>query len=287
MSKKYLLLDSGDQEKLEAVGPFRFIRPAPLALWPKRLSQEEWQKADAVFSRKEKSGWSFKKRLPDSWKMEINQLLLKATPTSFGHFGFFPEHFDLWEKLASQVQSGMSILNLFAYTGAATLFFAKKGASLCHLDASKTSVAWARENAALNHLEKAPIRWIVDDVFKFLKREVKRGVLYDGILLDPPSFGRGSKLEVFKIEKAIGPLLTLLEQLLSPKACFLAFSCHTPGFTPALLKNLLTPLVQKRGGQISTGELTVTAQDSWNLPAGVYAIWEKPVSEKKPSEKTC
>lgn len=275
MSKKYLLLDSGDLEKLEEVGLFRFIRPAPLALWPKSLPAEEWAKADGIFSRKEKSGWKFKRKLPDSWKIEINQLILKAAPTSFGHFGFFPEHLFLWDKLASQVQSGMSILNLFAYTGAATLFWAKKGASLCHLDASKTSVAWARENAALNNLEKAPIRWIVDDVFKFLKREVKRGVLYDGILLDPPSFGRGSRLEVFKIENAIMPLLALLEKLLSPKARFLAFSCHTPGFTPALLENLLRPIFKKRGGKISAGELVVSSKDSCNLPAGVYALWEK------------
>lgn len=276
-NKNYSLLDSGDGQKLEQVGPFLIVRPAPLALWPKTLSESEWAKADASFSREENIGWRFKTRLPEFWEVIAGGLTLKVELTSFGHFGFFPEHLFLWEQLAQKVSTGDSVLNLFAYTGAATAALAQKGASLCHLDASKTSVAWARENVFLNHLEKAPIRWIVDDVFKFLKREEKRGAQYDGIILDPPSFGRGKRQEVFKIETAIVPLLTLAEKLLKKNAKFLAFSCHTPGFTPQLLNNFLKPLCQKRGGKISSGELLTLPQNEavYALPSGSYALWER------------
>ncbi len=278
ISKKYLLLDSGGQEKLEMVGPFCFVRPAAAAIWPKSLSEKQWQIADAVFSRKE-GGWHFKKKLPASWEIEIDGIKLKVMPTSFGHFGFFPEHFELWQKLSKYRLKGKKILNLFAYTGASSLLLASLGASVCHLDASKASVKWAKENALLNHLEKKPVRWIVDDVFKFLKREEKRKSFYDGIILDPPTFGRGSRQEVFKIETAILPMLQKLEELLNPKACFLAFSCHTPGFTPLLLKNLFNGVFKNRKGRISAEELSVPSENSPSLPAGMYALWETQTAE--------
>ncbi|MFA5250129.1 MAG: class I SAM-dependent methyltransferase [Parachlamydiales bacterium] len=279
MAQKYFFLDSGSGEKLEQLGTFRLARPAPLAIWPKQLSPEAWQKADAVFSREEEGGkWHFPRPLPPSWEVEMGSLVFKASLTPFGHFGFFPEHLFLSDLLLPKVKAGLAVLNLFAYTGAATLAFAQKGARVCHLDASKSSVAWARENAFLNHLEKAPVRWIVDDVFKFLKRELKRGQLYDGILLDPPSFGRGTRQEVFKIETAILPLLDLCQKLLSPQAVFLAFSCHTPGFSKAVLENLLAPLKKQRGGQIFSGELflprSLQGPELLPLPSGTYGVWE-------------
>lgn len=273
MSKKYLLVDSGDKKKLEIVGKWRFVRPAPGAIWPKTLPIEEWEKADAVFDRKD--GWHLKSQLPRTWQVQVQGLLLQAEMTSFGHFGFFPEHFALWQKISPHITTGKKILNLFAYTGACTLFAAQKGASVCHLDASKTSVKWARENAALNGLQKAPVRWIVDDVFKFLKREIKRGSVYDGVILDPPSFGRGTRKEVFKIETALPGLLQMVDKLLGKNGCFVALSCHTPGFTPLLLNNLLRSVLHKRKGHVLAEELAVNSENSWPLPAGVCALWEK------------
>src|SRR3989344_2704065 len=162
----------------------------------------------------------------------------RIAPTDFGHLGLFPEHVSLWQWMSQQMHRGDKVLNLFAYSGGGTVIAAQAGALVCHLDASKGMVDWAKDNALRNGLEKAPIRWIVDDAMKFLKREIKRGSRYEGILLDPPTFGRGSQGEVFKIEEGILPLLELCKAVLSTQPRFLVFSCHTPGLTPLVLQHL-------------------------------------------------
>jgi len=183
----YQLLDSGDGQKLERFGEYTLLRPCAQAVW---RSSAKFS-ADAVFTREEK--WVFHKKLPKSWTVMHGGVEFQIAPTDFGHLGLFPEHADLWEWMRPFIQKKSRILNLFAYSGGVTIAAAQEGAEVCHLDASKGMVDWARENASLNQLQKAPIRWIVDDVLKFLKREKKRKSLYDAIILDPPTFGRGSQ----------------------------------------------------------------------------------------------
>jgi len=265
----YTLLDSGNGRKMEKFSDTVIVRPSGNAFWQPKLDKQIWDKADIFFSRKEENKWSFKKEVKDL-KVEINGLVFKLKFTDFGHLGVFPEHAFLWQFLQDRIRSKINILNLFAYTGGATMACAKQGATVCHVDASKTSVAWARENAELNNLIKAPIRWIVDDVFKFLKREKTRGHVYDGIILDPPSFGRGSKQEIFKIERDIIYLLEMVRAVLS-KSGFLVFSCHTPGFTPKILENIL---IQVFGEKVRADELVIPSKTSYILPCGFYALWE-------------
>lgn len=274
--KNYLLLDSGDQRKLEQFGPFVLSRPCAAALWKPSLKREIWAKADGSFSREEtKSGWSYARKLPSEWVVEIEGIKCKISPTDFGHLGVFPEHSTLWESMQKELSSrkSPSVLNLFAYSGGATLAAAVAGAKVCHVDASQGMVAWARENAALNNLTTAPIRWIVDDVFKFLKREVKRGVTYDGILLDPPSFGRGSKQEVFKIERDLHELLDLCNQLLSNDPLFITLTTHTPGMTPLVMQQLLSQKMEKRRGKVLGREMSIPSQTGFSLPSGSVAEW--------------
>lgn len=199
----------------------------------------------------------------------------KLSLTDFGHLGIFPEQKKQWEWIQEH-SKGLKVLNLFAYSGGVTLAAAKGGASVCHLDASKGMVAWARENARLNGLEQAPIRWIVEDVTKFLKRELKRGSSYDAIILDPPTFGRGSQGEVFKIEEDLFPLLELCFSLLSPAPKFMLLSCHTPGMTPLILEHLLEPLVLKFGGVVEKGEMALEGKQGVKpLPSGGFARWSR------------
>ena len=273
-TESYSLLDSGDEKRLEKFGKFILIRPCSQAVW-KPQHPELWKKADATFTRDEGNRWSFKSRLPEKWNMRLENLLFSITLTDFGHLGIFPEHHHLWSWMEPKIKNASfqpNILNLFAYSGAASVKLASCGAKVCHVDASKKSVSWAAENAELNHLENAPIRWIVDDAIKFLQREVRRGSLYDGIILDPPTFGKGAKGEIFKIEKDIGELLSLCHQLLSPKALFLVFTCHTPGFTPCSMKYLLQEVFQDQG-MIDSGEMLIHGSNTFSLPSGVYARW--------------
>jgi 23S rRNA (cytosine1962-C5)-methyltransferase len=263
----YKLIDSGNENKLEQFGDYLLVRPCSQAVWKPSLEKRAWEEADSVFSREPANRW--RGSLPSSWTMEFEQVTFKLVPTEFGHVGIFPEHALLWKWMKSKLQKNSSVLNLFAYTGGATLVAAKTGAKVCHVDASKTTVAWARENAALNHLKEAPIRWIVDDVVKFLKREIRRGVRYDGIILDPPTFGRGSQGEVFKIEKDLPEILDLCFQLLSNDPLFVILSCHTPGYTPLVLHHLL--LQAREGGTIEMGEMVIPGP--LDLTSGTYARW--------------
>lgn len=276
MNEKYALLDSGNQQKLERFGPYAIVRPCSQALWRPMLSKEQWDRADAHFSRDGGNAWSLKTKLPDFWLSEIEGVRFKISPTDFGHLGVFPEHSLLWKEMKDMIRKQPSppqILNLFAYSGGATLAAAQAGARVCHLDASKGMVAWARENAALNQLSSAPIRWIVDDVVKFLQREIRRGNKYEGIIVDPPSFGRGSRGEVFKIERDIHEILELCREVLSEKPLFLLFTTHTSGMTPIVMEHLLWQKMQGLNGHIQTGEMILPSEKGIPIPSGSYAKW--------------
>ncbi len=264
MKEEYALLDSGDGKKWERFGPYTFCRPSPQAVWKPQHRVE----ADAVFSRDPESRWILKQKLIKEWSIDLCGVKMKIAPTDFGHLGVFPEHAALWDFLRSSIQKGDRILNLFAYSGGATLASAQAGAHVCHLDASKGMVDWAKENAALNGLKEAPIRWIVDDAIKFLKREINRGSVYEGIILDPPTFGRGSKGEVFKIEEEIVPLLELCRKVLSNQPKFVLFSSHTPGFTPIVLEHLLFQIFGRKG---IGGEMVLSSENCLTIPSGAFA----------------
>ncbi len=276
MKTQYQLLDSGGMQKLEQFGPFRIVRPCSQAMWHPKLSSDEWKMADAHFSRDGGNTWKLNQKLPKEWTAEIQGIRFKIAPTDFGHLGVFPEHSLLWKEMTDLIQAQKTpphVLNLFAYSGGATLAAAKAGAKVCHLDASKGMVSWARENAAINELQSAPIRWIVDDVLKFLKRECKRGVRYDGIILDPPSFGRGANGEVFKIERDVHEILKLCNELLSVNPLFVFFTTHTPGMTPLVMGYLLEQMMAKKKGVITSGEMIIPAENGCALPSGSYARW--------------
>lgn len=271
----YTLIDSGKGYKLEKFGPYTISRPCSQAVWEPQLPQEIWDKADAFFSREGQNKWMPKKKLPDIWKINVADITFKISPTDFGHLGIFPEQKEFWHWIQKEVTKGKRVLNLFAYSGGATLAAAKGGAEVCHLDASKGMVAWARENAALNHLEEAPIRWIIDDVFKFLAREIRRESRYDAIILDPPSFGRGAKGEVFKIEEEITNLLKTCRELLTDKPLFILFSCHTPGFSPLVMEHLLKQALEGIPGRIDSGEMVLDGEKGvLSVPSGTYARWQ-------------
>ncbi len=276
-SDNYQLLDSGDGRKLERFGAYVLVRPCSQALWRPTLSKEVWTKADATFTREGGNSWTFRNKVPSHWQTVVEGVRFKIAPTDFGHLGVFPEHSLLWQEMQALIRSRKTrpnVLNLFAYSGGATLAAAQAGASVCHLDASKPMVAWARENAALNRLQDAPIRWIVEDVLKFLKREIKRGVRYDGIILDPPSFGRGNNKEMFIIERDIHELLNLCIELMSADPLFLSFTTHTPGMTPIAMRHLMQQKMQGQSGKISVGEMVLPAVNGFDIPSGSYALWQ-------------
>ncbi len=257
---KYQLIDSGDGQKLEQFGEFLIQRPCSQALWQKR-DPDQWT-PDARFTREPNGNWTG--QLPEQWTLTHEGLQFNLRATDFGHVGIFPEHAAHWSWM-QQLLTGRdaNVLNLFAYSGGASLACAKAGAKVCHLDASPGMVTWAKENAALNDLQEAPIRWIVDDALKFVKREVKRGRRYEGIILDPPSFGRGKQGQVFKIEDDLPLLLDQCRELLSDMPLFILLTCHTPGITPLVLHYMLG------GGEF--GEMTLDGPGALSLPCGSYA----------------
>ncbi|WP_075883886.1 class I SAM-dependent methyltransferase [Candidatus Protochlamydia sp. W-9] len=277
--QSYALIDSGNGRKLEQFGPYVLSRPCSQAVWKPQLSLAKWNEAQASFSRELENKWTNLPNIPEVWHIEVAGVVFKISATDFGHLGIFPEQKSFWDWIQKILRPYASkkekprILNLFAYSGGSTLAAAKAGAAVCHLDASKGMVTWARENAALNHLEHAPIRWIVEDVKKFLARELKRGSRYEGIILDPPSFGRGSKGELFKIEDEVTQLLQSCRDLLSERPLFVMFSCHTPGFSPVVMHHLLSQAMQGVKGKIEFGEMLLEGPDSLKLPSGTYAKW--------------
>lgn len=274
----YQLLDSGDGRKLEQFGDVTLSRPCDVAVWGKTLSSDIWDSADGTFTAGSDNTWTFSRSVPDNWLLSIGSLTFKLSLTPFGHVGIFPEQIHAWSWIADTIRSSgrkeLSVLNLFAYSGGASLASAQAGASVCHLDASKGMTLRARENAEINNLSDAPVRWIVDDVNKFLKREEKRGKRYDAIILDPPSFGHGKSGEVFKIEESIDDLLELCSSLLTPEPLFVYLSCHTPFFTPVVLHDRLQAILARKTGNVSSGELYLTGRQGVRpIESGAYAIW--------------
>lgn len=282
-TKDYELLDSGDGEKLERFGKFVLSRPDPQALWLKRLSKAEWDKADAYFTRgADKADWSFRNKLPESWPVELGGLKFLVKPTAFKHTGLFPEQAANWEWLKEQVtgrksQAGtgeVEVLNLFGYTGGATLACAQAGAKVVHIDGSKAAVTWARDNAELSGLADKPVRWIVEDARVFVEREIRRGRSYDGIIMDPPVFGHGPDNELWKIEEHFLPLIDGCMKLLKPKPLFFLMNGYSAGYSAIAYENNLLPLKEKHGGKTEIGELAIEESGSGRLlPAGIFARW--------------
>lgn len=280
---EYVLLDSGNEMKLERVGEYTLVRPSPQAIWRPQLPETEWKRADAIYTRSaEGSGtWEWKRKIKREFDLLYNNIAFNIHLTDFGHLGLFPEQIDNWNWLRQIIRKrlvrtnyrNLYVLNLFGYTGGSTLACSQAGAHLVHVDAAKGVVDWARKNTLQSKLEERPIRWLVDDAVKYVEREVRREHTYHGIILDPPSFGRGPKGEVFKIENDLVPLLEACRTLLAKDALFLLYSCHTPGFTPLTLENQLLDVVASRDGSLESGEMMVTAPSGRSLPSGTYARW--------------
>ncbi len=277
--KDYELLDTSDGERLERWGDFILIRPDPQIIWKNAARHPAWKRADAVYRRSNSGGGGWvKNRLPESWNISYGDLRFVLRPMGFKHTGLFPEQAANWDWFSSLIRRAgrpIKVLNLFAYTGGATVAAAQAGASVVHVDASRGIVAQAKENAALSGLSEAPIRYIVDDCKKFVEREIRRGNHYDGIIMDPPSYGRGPNGEVWKLEDSIDELITLTSRLLSDDPLFFLVNSYTTGLSPLTMSYLLELKVKSRfGGQIESGELGLrVAQTGAFLPCGASSRW--------------
>lgn len=274
----FALLDSGNGMKLERYGEVTLARPDPQALWLPRLPESAWRKADGTFERYGKhAGWELKPHVPRRWEIEYAGLKFFVKPSSFKHTGIFPEQAPNWDFIRERIAGAkrpVSVLNLFGYTGGATLAAALAGAEVVHVDGSKVAIGWARDNAALSGLADKPIRWILDDARKFLQRELKRGRTYDAIIMDPPAFGHGPGGEVWKIEEHFLGLLDLARKVLSPNPLFLIVNGYASGYSPLAYENNLRDLMKESRGTIEIGELTIEEEGSGRLlPAGIFARW--------------
>ena len=278
--KDYEIIDCSGGEKLERWGKYLLVRPDPQGRWDTPRSLPEWKKKNGHYHRSNKGGgqWEFFD-LPAQWSIGYKGLTFHLKPFSFKHTGLFPEQAVNWDWFGPKIAGAgrpIKVLNLFAYTGGATLAAAKAGAAVTHVDASKGMVTWAKENAQASGLEKAPIRWIVDDCVKFVEREIRRGNTYDAIIMDPPSYGRGPKGEIWKIETAIHPLIRLCAQLLSPDPLFFLVNSYTTGLAPSVLSYLLgVELLPKLGGKLSAQEVGLPVSSTGlALPCGASGRWE-------------
>ncbi len=290
-SRDYELLDSGAGEKLERYGSYVLRRPDPQALWKKNLPETEWKKADATFLGQR--GWKYNEKMQNEpvpseiararsvqfrtgWQISFGDLTFNIKPTAFKHTGVFPEQESNWIWIKEKIKNSgkqAKILNLFGYTGGATLAALSAGAEVVHVDGSKTAVHWAKENAEISGLSKKPVRFIIDDARKFVMREIKRGVKYDGIVMDPPAFGRGAKGEIWKIEENLLPFLELCEQVLSDNPIFFLINGYASGYSSVAYKQALEPIMKKFSGEIEHGELMIGSADDRLLPCGIFARW--------------
>lgn len=278
--KDYELLDTSAGERLERWGEVILIRPDPQIIWntPKQLAL--WKQAHARYRRSSTGGgaWQILKKVPPVWKISYGDLRFQLKTMGFKHTGVFPEQAVNWDFIGNLIRNApkpLKVLNLFAYTGGATLACAQAGASVCHVDASKGMVAWARENAAVSGLSDRPIRWLVDDCIKFVQREQRRGNQYDGIIMDPPSYGRGPGGEVWKLEEQLFSLVELCRSILSPDAKFFLLNSYTTGLSPSVMEYLLGVLLQKpMGGRVTSNEIGLPVTSTGQvLPCGSTAIW--------------
>ena len=280
--KDYEVIDTSGGEKLERWGDYILVRPDPQVIWDTPRTDRRWKQKNGHYHRSSKGGgeWEFF-QLPEEWCIRYRELTFRLKPFSFKHTGLFPEQAANWDWFSSIIKERkkagqpVKVLNLFAYTGGATLAAAKAGAAVTHVDASKGMVSWAKENAAASGLTDAPIRWLVDDCVKFVEREIRRGNTYDAIIMDPPSYGRGPKGEIWKIEESIFPFLRLTAQILSKDACFFLINSYTTGLQPAVLSYMLqTVITPQFGGHVEAGEIGLpVSSNSLILPCGASGRW--------------
>lgn len=279
----YQLIDAGGKEKLELWNGIKLRRPDPMAIWPKN-EEIDWNDCDGFYHRSNKGGgsWEYKKKLPEKWTVSYRELKFKVSPTGFKHTGLFPEQAANWDFIYETIRNAkqeVKVLNLFAYTGAATMVASAAGASeVVHVDAAKGMVEWAKENRDLSKLNDHHIRFIVDDCLKFIQREIRRGRKYQGIIMDPPSYGRGPNNEVFRFEDEINPLIEGCLQLLSDDALFFIINTYTTGYSPTVMINTLKRQMAKRGigGNVMSDEIGIRIKDSLEvLPCGQTTRWTR------------
>lgn len=282
--KEYEVIDTSKGEKLERWGDYILVRPDPQVIWDTPKTHKGWKKMNGHYHRSAKGGgeWEFFD-LPQQWSIHYKELTFHLKPFSFKHTGLFPEQAANWEWFGNKIRTEIKntgrtikVLNLFAYTGGATLAAASAGAAVTHVDASKGMVGWAKENAASSGLSEAPIRWIVDDCVKFVEREIRRGNHYDAIIMDPPSYGRGPKGEIWKIEDCIHPLIKLCVQLLSDDPLFFLINSYTTGLAPSVLTYMLATELKKFKGTVTSDEVgLLVSSNGLVLPCGASGRWEK------------
>ena len=270
---QYQLIDFGHSRRLERFGSLLLDRPCPAAERFVPARPEAWQEADARFDRGE-GRWKFTSELPSSWSISHGKICFELKPTAVGHLGLFPEQAANWDWIGKQVRSAgrpLKVLNLFAYTGGSTLAAAAAGAEVVHLDAAKNTVGWARRNAELSQMADLPIRWIAEDATRFLRRELKRENRYDAIILDPPSFGHGTRGEVWQLSKHLGEVLRMCAVLTSGRRQFMLLTCHTPGHGPERLSDMIAETIGK--GHITAEPMTIRSATTAELPAGAVTRW--------------
>ncbi len=280
--KDYELIDCSDGERLERWGDVILIRPDPQIIWSSGKKNPLWRNAHARYHRSNKGGghWEMYKKVPESWRVKFKNLTFNVKPMGFKHTGVFPEQAVNWDWVQNRIHSEsrpLSILNLFGYTGCATLAAMEAGAKVCHVDASKGMVNWAKENARSSGIADKPVRWLVDDCVKFVNREIRRGNHYDGIIMDPPSYGRGPGGEVWKIEEELYSLIELCIKVMSDNPSFLVLNSYTTGLSPAVMEYLLNMELKNRfGGRVFADEIGLrVTQTGMCLPCGSTVIWEK------------
>lgn len=277
--KEYEMIDCSEGEKLERWYRYILLRPDPQVIWKTPKTDRHWKKLNAHYHRSAKGGgtWEFFD-LPQQWDIHYGALTFHLKPFSFKHTGLFPEQAVNWDWIAAKIRSAgrpVKVLNLFAYTGGATLAAASAGAEATHVDASKGMVSWAKENAAASGLGNAPIRWLVDDCMKFVEREIRRGKTYDAVIMDPPSYGRGPKGEIWKLEDAIFPLLTACTHILSKDPLFFLVNSYTTGLQPAVLSYMIQTVMKPYGGRTDAQEIGLPVSASGLiLPCGASGRWE-------------
>ena len=277
--KDYEILDMANGEKLERWGSVVLIRPDPQIIWKNKSFPNKWNDANAKYNRSSTGGgsWKYNKKMPENWQIKYKELTFNIKPMGFKHTGLFPEQAVNWDWMISKIKNAkreMKVLNLFAYTGGATVACSYAGASVCHVDSSKGMTAWAKENVASSGLADRPVRFIVDDVVKFVNREIRRGNKYDGIIMDPPSYGRGTNGEVWKFEENIADLVELCSKVLSDDPLFFLINSYTTGISSTVLENILRLNIKKKG-KLSHGEVGLPMTNSkLILPCGIYGRWE-------------
>ncbi|MGL5440678.1 MAG: class I SAM-dependent methyltransferase [Filifactoraceae bacterium] len=279
--KDYKIIDAGNGEKLEKWGSIVLRRPDPQAIWNTEYSSKFWKSNDGHYYRSSQGGgkWELGKNIPDLWQISYGDLIFNIKPTGFKHTGLFPEQAANWDWIQEKIISAkrpIKVLNLFAYTGGATCAASKAGAAeVCHVDASKGMVSWAKDNAKSSGLEDNKIRYIVDDVFKFIEREIRRGNKYDAIIMDPPSYGRGPKGEIWKIEEELFKLLELTKRIISDNPLFILINSYTTGFSNIALRNMMILRFKNLNGKITSGEIALPIEDqNLILPCGIFGRWE-------------